>query len=258
MQFNGGATYEPTNQSSASTTLTHPSLRSTSPPPPPPSHSPTPTTFPSTLSCRICPLTHSLLAPSTFLRPSTRPVVTGLWPVRWSIGGCVLTASRWREARVVQGSPWPCALRHVSPRQRNVHEQKLSSLLSTLCSSPRPSAGQCSFIWISGPRPAGTALCQGASHSLFIVSPLHAHPWGAQPGQYVALGALASVLNIESMLKIINECLQKRGSPKGQRAMNSCLRALPTRSDPTCSGNTTRCATRFSRMYSLPLRIASL
>ena len=64
-----------------------------------------------------------------------------------------------------------------------------------------------------------------------------------------ALGPLASAVNIgiksyiESVLKIIKGCLQKRGSPKGRRATSTCLGALPTRSDPTCSGSTTRCAT---------------
>ena len=50
-----------------------------------------------------------------------------------------------------------------------------------------------------------------------------------------ALGALASTVNIkiksyiESVLKVIKECLQKRGSPKGRQATNTCL---PTWSDP--------------------------
>ena len=87
----------------------------------------------------------------------------------------------------------------------------------------------------------------GASRSLLIVSSSRAHPWGASVTW--ALGALASAVNISyigSVLMIIKESLQKRGSPKGRRTTNACSRALPTRSNPihpTRTGSTTRCAT---------------
>ena len=40
------------------------------------------------------------------------------------------------------------------------------------------------FIWIFGPHAPRTALCQGAPHSLLIISLSHAHPWGAPGGDY--------------------------------------------------------------------------
>jgi hypothetical protein len=58
-----------------------------------------------------------------------------------------------------------------------------------------------------------------------------------------ALGAIAGAVNIEiksyieDVLKIVKECLLKRGNPKAQRATSTSLGALPTsrlRSDPTC------------------------
>ena len=228
VRFNGGATNEPTNQSSASTTLTRPSLRSNSPPPPP-------------LSLAL-----------TYAND-----ISGGRSM-----GAHRRSRRWRGARVVQGSPWLCALHHVQPRRRNVRERKPSALPPpALCVGPLPD-GTMRFIWIFGPHAPGTALCQGAPHSLLIVSPSHAHPWGAQPGLLCWLSGRSPTSKIksyiESMLKVIKGCLQKRGSLKGRQATSTCLGALPTWSDPTSSGSTSKCATRVSCTYSLPLGIASL
>ena len=231
MVWFNGATYEPTNQSSAST-LTRPSLHSNSPPPPP------------------------LCIPS-----SASTNVTGLWPARWAIHGCMSPVSK--MARSAGGTRVTMALCIASCAAQTEKCMRTEAVCAAAAHFVHwASARRCS---LSGPHAPGTALCQGAPHSLLIGSPSHAHPWGAQHGLLCGHSGHSRAQStskiksyIKSVLRVIKKCLQKRGSLNGRQETSTCLGALPTRSDPTSSGSTTRCVTRVSRTYSLPLGIAGL
>ena len=87
------------------------------------------------------------------------------------------------------------------------------------------------FICIFRPRAPGTALCQGTPHSLLIVSPSHAHPWGAQPGHlcgHSGRSPARSTLKSRATLRACSRSSSSTGAPRaGERRTPVCVRCQP-------------------------------